>query len=76
MAKECPREAECFKRFDKVDKKLDDINDNLFVKDDCIKTQIVRLNVFKKIMCWFISACTVATFALIARLLYSHFTEK
>lgn len=73
MAK-CPHETECFNRFDKIDDKLDDLNDNLFVKDDCIKTQIVRLNVFKKIACCFIGAFTVTTLALIGRLLYTHFT--
>ena len=74
MAK-CPHEAECFRRFDLLFEKLDALNDNLFVKEDCIKTQIVRLNVFKKIFCWILSACSITCLALIGRLLYTHFTE-
>ncbi len=73
MAK-CPREDECFKRFDKIDGKLDDLSDNLFVKKDCIAAQTDRNTVFRKFSCWVYGVFTVAVLGLIARLLYSHFT--
>jgi len=74
MDNECPHDLECYKRFDKLDIKFDELNNNLFVKKDSIMAQIIKLNVFKKIACWLISLSTITTFTLIGRLLYSHFT--
>jgi len=68
MAK-CPHENECFKRFDKIDEKLDDLNDNLFVKKDCIAAQTDRNTVFRKFSCWVYGVFTVAALGLIVRLI-------
>lgn len=73
MAK-CTHEEECFKRFDKIDKKLDDMNDNLFVKKDCIAAQTDRNTVFRKFSCWIYAVFTIACLGLIVRLVYAHVT--
>jgi hypothetical protein len=73
MAK-CPHEDECFKRFDKIDAALKDLNDNLFIKKDCIAAQTDRNTVFRKFSCWVLSVFAVAFLGLIVRLIYAHVT--
>lgn len=83
MAKDCPHEHECHRRFDDIDKSFDETNKSLNdIKDflwrgngkTSLLVQVDRLNIFKKVACWLISACTIACLGLIVRLVYSHVT--
>lgn len=76
MAKDCPYEAECFKKFDMLFEKIDDLKDNLFVKKDSLMSQVLRNTVFRKFSCWIFGVSTIAFLGLLVKLLYSHFTEK
>lgn len=65
---------DCTDRFDRIDKSLEDLHNKLFVGNGQppITVQIDRLNMFKKLACYFGSILIVAVVGIIARMIVIH----
>jgi len=69
----CDHYKECTKRFDKIDRAFEELNNRLFKGNgkDAWDVRLDRLEVFKKVIIWVICTLIIATASVVGKMIIS-----